>query len=125
LPPNGVYAVLVDFDYRLPDPIPPPLSEALRVCASGAQALGMGVANVGVRPTVGVQDRPTLEVHLLDRADDLYGQRLRVHFVTRLRGEQKFASLEALRQQIARDCDTARQTLSELGPDPLANGAYR
>ena len=90
-----------------------------------AQALGKGVANVGVRPTVGVQGRPTLEVHLLDHAEDLYGARLRVHFVTMLRGEQKFASLDALRLQIARDSDTARQTLSELVPDPLANGAYR
>jgi riboflavin kinase/FMN adenylyltransferase len=50
-------------------------------------------------------------VHLFDFARDLYGARLRVGFVKRLRPEQKFSGLDALRAQIALDCQSARGTL--------------
>ncbi len=66
-----------------------------------------GVANVGDRPTVdGV--RSLLEVHLLDFAGDIYGKYVQVAFLRKLRGEQRFDSLEALREQIARDTEQAR-----------------
>ena len=67
-----------------------------------------GVANVGVRPTVGGLPKPILEVHLLDFSGDLYGQQMSVVFRHRLRDEQKFASLDALREQILADIDQAR-----------------
>ncbi len=67
-----------------------------------------GVANVGVRPTIGQKIKPILEVHLLDFADNLYGQRVAVEFVHKLREEQKFDSLELLRQQIYQDIESAR-----------------
>lgn len=65
------------------------------------------VANLGRRPTF---DGRTLllEVHLLDERLDLYGQHLRVAFLERLRGEQKFAGIDELKAQIARDCERAR-----------------
>lgn len=67
-----------------------------------------GIANVGMRPTVsGSQCR--LEVHLLDFTGDLYGRHLQVDFLTRLRDEARFESLEALKQQIRRDEDRARE----------------
>lgn len=66
-----------------------------------------GVANVGTRPTVG-GTRALLEVHVLDFADDLYGQQVQVEFLRRLRPEQRFGSLEALKTQIARDAGEAR-----------------
>lgn len=70
-----------------------------------------GVMNIGVRPTVdGLQ--LTTEVHLLDWAGDLYGQGLTVELLHSLRSEEKFASLEALKAQIQRDCDRARSLLS-------------
>ncbi|MEM7017545.1 MAG: bifunctional riboflavin kinase/FAD synthetase [Pseudomonadota bacterium] len=69
-----------------------------------------GVANVGHRPTVGGV-RKQLEVHLFDFSADLYGQRMTVTFCKKLREEQKFESFEALRQQIASDCDAARNAL--------------
>ncbi|MGH1499822.1 bifunctional riboflavin kinase/FAD synthetase [Yersinia proxima] len=66
-----------------------------------------GVANIGTRPTVaGV--RQQLEVHLLDVTMDLYGRHIDVVLRAKLRNEQRFASLDALKQQIANDVVTAR-----------------
>jgi riboflavin kinase/FMN adenylyltransferase len=53
-----------------------------------------------------------VEVHLLDFHEDIYDQPIRVNFVQRLRGEQKFAGPEALAGQIKRDVETARKLLS-------------
>ncbi|MCK8565401.1 bifunctional riboflavin kinase/FAD synthetase [Yersinia ruckeri] len=66
-----------------------------------------GVANIGTRPTVaGI--RQQLEVHLLDVNMDLYGRHIDVVLRVKLRDEQRFASLDALKQQIANDVVTAR-----------------
>ena len=70
-----------------------------------------GVANHGVRPTVD-GSRLLLEAHLFDFAGDLYGKYLRVAFVEYLRGERKFDSLEALKQQITADSQKAREKLA-------------
>jgi len=67
-----------------------------------------GVANIGVRPTVAGDGRPHLEIHLLDFAGDLYGRRLTVEFHQKLREEQRFASLEALKSAIDADIAAAR-----------------
>lgn len=88
LPPDGVYAVRVE-------------------------GLGGGVMNVGVRPTVaGAEAKRTQEVHLFDVDRDLYGERLRVHVIGRIRGEQKFSGIDALRAQIAKDAESARRILA-------------
>ncbi len=73
-----------------------------------------GVANHGVRPTVGVGAAP-LEVHLFADPGDLYGRTLRVALVARLRGERRFPDLDALRAQIAQDVAAARDALAEAG----------
>ncbi|WP_263078347.1 bifunctional riboflavin kinase/FAD synthetase [Endozoicomonas sp. Mp262] len=78
---------------------------AVRVKMKGAAY--DGVANLGVRPTV-TSSRPLLEVHLLDFRGDLYGMDLTVEFIEKLRSEQKFASLDALRTAIAGDVEQAR-----------------
>jgi riboflavin kinase / FMN adenylyltransferase len=70
-----------------------------------------GVMNIGCRPTV-EGNQPTVEVHLLDWKGDLYGQTLSVTLEKFLRSEEKFSSLEALKTQIALDCDRARNFLS-------------
>ena len=67
-----------------------------------------GAANVGVRPTVGDLIKPILEVHLLDFDRDLYGQRIAVEFVHKIRDEEKFTSLEKLIATIQRDVETIR-----------------
>ncbi|GIW23898.1 riboflavin biosynthesis protein RibF [Meiothermus sp.] len=74
------------------------------------QGLFGGMANVGYRPTVSGQIL-RFEVHLFGFAGDLYGQELEVEFLTRLRGEKKFESLEALKAQLAQDAEAARRVL--------------
>lgn len=69
-----------------------------------------GMANVGYRPTVSGQSL-RFEVHLFGFAGDLYGQELTVEFLTKLRGEMKFESLEALKAQLAQDAEAARKVL--------------
>ncbi len=67
-----------------------------------------GVANIGMRPTVESDGRPHLEVHLLDYRGDLYGRLVQVTFLRKLRDEQRFASLEALKTAIDADIAAAR-----------------
>lgn len=86
LPMTGVFAVEVD---GLADkPLP-------------------GVANLGIRPTVG-GTRPLLEVHLFDFDRDIYGAHISVRFVHKLRDEQRFPNIDALKAQIAADAAAAR-----------------
>lgn len=68
------------------------------------------VVNIGVRPTFAEQTL-AVEAHLLDFSADLYDRELRLEFIRRLRGEQKFPSPEALRKQIALDVALAREAL--------------
>lgn len=70
------------------------------------------VANLGFNPTFGDCQR-ALEVHVLDFEGNLYGRRLEVTFVRRLRGEQRFSSGDELARQIERDIALARRILSE------------
>lgn len=70
-----------------------------------------GVSNVGTRPTFGGGDE-TIEVHLLDTDEDLYGKSMRVRFIDRLRNEQHFTSAEALVTQIRQDVERARAVLA-------------
>ncbi|HMI87123.1 MAG TPA: riboflavin biosynthesis protein RibF [Polyangiaceae bacterium] len=112
VPPYGVYAVVVD---RLDRP-------------GISRALAKGVANIGVRPTVGAG--ASIEAHLLDfqpatdAERDLYGARLRFHLVAFLRGEQKFASLDALRAQIGVDANAAKAILASRKPVPDGLGGW-
>jgi riboflavin kinase/FMN adenylyltransferase len=99
-PSDGVYAVSV----RVLDGAP---SERM-----------LGVANLGVRPTV--SGGRSMEVHVLDFAGDLYDRTLRIGFVARLRGEQKFAGLDELKAQIARDVQAGRTALARCEPELLA-----
>ncbi len=80
---------------------------AVEVLGLGEKPLP-GVANIGTRPTVaGI--RQQLEVHLLDVAMDLYGRHIQVVLRKKIRNEQRFASLDELKAQIARDELTARE----------------
>jgi riboflavin kinase / FMN adenylyltransferase len=75
----------------------------------GGQTRG-AVVNVGVRPTFG-EDALAVEAYLLDFSGDLYGQTIQLLFVSRVREEKRFPSVDALRAQIAADVDTARRRL--------------
>ena len=87
VPMNGVYAVEVEV-----------LGSVYR-----------GMCNIGVRPTVDGKVR-TIETHILDFDQDIYGLPMRLRFLRRIRDERKFPSLDALRQQLEQD-----RRLCELG----------
>ena len=104
-PPEGVYLCRAHI-------VPPPE-------ASGApdprERIGThdAVANIGRRPTVAPDGAPPLvEVHLLDFEGDLYGQRIELEFVQRLRPERRFDSLDALQAAIADDVAEARRRIA-------------
>ena len=96
LPPNGIYAVRVSWGGD--DPLNP-------------RRTADGVASLGVRPTFGAGER-ILEVHLFDFDELLYGERLRVEFVRRQRGERRFDGVAALVRQMDADAARARHILA-------------
>jgi riboflavin kinase / FMN adenylyltransferase len=92
LPPLGVYATTMTID----------------------GVVRPSITNVGVRPTVDSSGRTTIETHVFDVDQDLYGAAVRVGFVQRLRDERAFESLDVLKAQIAADCNRARVLFSHL-----------
>jgi riboflavin kinase/FMN adenylyltransferase len=94
LPAAGVYATTAAL-FKGPEPVEPRI---------------LSVTNVGRRPTFGGGE-VRVETHLIDHVGDLYGARLAVDFWQRVRAEQRFGSVDALREQIARDCQTVRTLL--------------
>ena len=105
LPANGVYAVRARVGGR-PGPLGP----------EGAVPHD-GVCNVGVKPTVETGGRVVAEAHLFGfDGRDLYGERIRIAFVARLRDERRFPSVDALRAQIADDVERARDLLRQAPP---------
>ncbi|HSY23210.1 MAG TPA: bifunctional riboflavin kinase/FAD synthetase [Polyangiaceae bacterium] len=101
LPADGIYAVTVE---RRDD-------EGAVVPLDGGTRPVHGVMSIGVRPTIGTSHR-TVEAHLLGFTGDLYGANLRVALIARLRDEKKFASLDELKAQIARDAVEAQSVLT-------------
>jgi len=95
--------------------IPPKLLPACGVYAVKVRLgneIHQGVANIGYQPTYG-QNELQMEVHLLDFSADLYGHKLEVAFIAKLREEQKFPNPLALKKQIDQDIRRARQILAE------------
>jgi riboflavin kinase / FMN adenylyltransferase len=80
------------------------------------QARLPGVASLGVRPTIVENGAPTLEVHLFDFSHDLYGERITVFFLHKLRDEAKYAGLETLGKQIDKDVENAKAYFRDQRP---------
>ncbi|MFA7349283.1 MAG: bifunctional riboflavin kinase/FAD synthetase [Methylotenera sp.] len=74
------------------------------------------VANLGVRPTIAGVPKLSLEVHVLDFNEDLYGKHVHVEFLHKIRDEMKFESLDALKAQIAADVVAARDFFNTVIP---------
>ncbi|PWT84019.1 MAG: riboflavin biosynthesis protein RibF [Blastocatellia bacterium] len=92
LPPSGVYATTLTLD----------------------GVVRPSITNVGVRPTFGSSGKTMVETHIFDVDCDLYGVKVRVGFVQRLRDERAFASADLLKSQIAADCSRARVLFGHL-----------
>ena len=131
VPANGVYAVRVRIYQQEPTLIrivdrasDSDTADALDTMNTGrrvqqsdfmqSSTVYNGVANIGVRPTFNGTER-RVEVHLLDVTLDLYDQYLSVEVIARLRGEQRFAGIDALKAQIAADAEQARHLLQHPG----------
>ncbi len=92
VPQDGVYAVMVEV----------------------AGVLHQGMVNIGVRPTVNSNaDHKTIEVHILDFNQDIYHTDITLHFVDKIREEQRFDGLDQLKKQLEQDQLTAQNILSE------------
>ncbi len=91
IPANGVYLVLVHWFGR-------PFQ---------------GIANIGMRPTFSEKNR-SIEVHLFDFNENIYGQQLQIQFLKRLRDEKKFDSVEALRAQIQQNIQEAKKYFDQM-----------
>jgi riboflavin kinase / FMN adenylyltransferase len=91
VPPNGVYATTLTVDGHVHP----------------------GLTNIGLRPTFG-ETEPTVETHLLGYKGDLYGKRVRLGFVLRLRDERRFEDVDALRTQIEADQRRAERLFTRL-----------
>ena len=91
IPPHGVYATTMTID----------------------GIVHAGLTNIGVRPTFG-ETEPTIETHLLRYSGDLYGRRVRLSFVQRLRDERRFDDVDALRAQIEADQRRAEHLFSRM-----------
>jgi riboflavin kinase / FMN adenylyltransferase len=95
---------------------PLPISGIFAVRVYGIDLAGglplMGAASVGVRPTVKTNGTPLLEVYLLDFQGDLYGRRIVVEFVERIRAEEKFDSLAIMTEQMHRDIASVRKVFA-------------
>lgn len=86
---------------------------AVRVKINGQDEIYNAIANLGVKPTFGI-NAPLLEVHLFNTTQNLYGKRLCVEFIEFIRDEQKFISLDELKKQIAIDCEKAKKIMSNI-----------
>jgi len=93
LPTDGVYATTVTVD----------------------GIIKPSITNIGVRPTFESAGDRTVETHLLSEAvGDLYGQRIAVSFVQRIRGERAFSNAQSLVSQIAKDCEQAKELFGRI-----------
>lgn len=96
-PLEGVYIVVMEIEH------------------GGAWRRLPGVANVGVRPTLGDPAKPVLEVHLLDFDQQIYGKRVKIEFLEKVREEKKFDSLGALRAAVEQDVIAAGAYFDKAG----------
>ena len=97
LPPDGIYVARASWG-----------GDAVLEPADHADA----VVSLGTQPTFGGRVR-LLEVHLLDRDEDLYGQRMRVQFCRRIRGQARYDSVDELIVQMGKDVERARDVLAK------------
>ena len=100
---------------NLPLRFTPPLAGIFVVRVDGlGEKSRYGVASLGVRPTVNAQARPLLEVFIFDFDEPIYGRRICVSFLHKLRDEVKYPDLPSLQAQIRRDAEQARAYVENL-----------
>ena len=109
-PLSGIFAVEAEVE----------IQDAAKLLSSRRVQTISGVASLGVRPTVHAFGKPVLEVHQFDFDQEIYGHHLRVHFLHKLRNEEKYSNLETLTRQIARDVEHAKNYFASRLPQTIA-----
>ena len=92
IPPQGVYLVSIDHENRM----------------------YFGMMNIGIRPTL-IGDNETIEVHIFEFNEDIYNKILKISLLEKIREEEKFESLEALKRQLEIDKEICKKTLINKG----------
>ena len=127
IPAPGVYAVYVNIPsavsaperlHTTPESISiGPEGSANEIFSCSERPFGsnnIGMCNIGYRPTIGPGNALTIETHILDFDEDIYGLDIHIHFYKRIREERKFDSLSALADQLKADREQVRHTLARL-----------
>ena len=112
MPPYGVYAVGVYLGGRSIDKsasYPDRSSEP-----TGSVRKYAGVANYGIKPTIGDDNPPILEINIFDFDGDIYTEKIAVDFYDFIRPERRFDTIEELRVQIKRDAEAAASSLEGM-----------
>ncbi len=91
IPKNGVYATFVTID----------------------NAMYWSMTNIGFKPTLNSENQQVIETHIFDFNQNIYGKKIKIHFVRRIRDEIKFASVEELARQLHKDKETVKEILIE------------
>ena len=97
-PLSGIFAVEAEMEVH----------DVVRLSSPRWMQAMRGVASLGVRPTVRENGKPVLEVHLFDFDQEIYDCHLRVHFLHKLRNEERYPDLETLTKQIEKDVGHAK-----------------
>ncbi len=91
-----------------------PIAGVFAVSVKLRDMVYQGVANAGFKPTVSNQEIPSLEVHLLNFNEEIYGESIQVQFEMKIRDEKKFTGLEQLQQQIKLDIDQVKKYFNKI-----------
>ena len=120
IPAPGVYAVYVNIPSAVSAPErlntligPEGSANEIFSCSERPfRAYNLGMCNIGYRPTIGASNALTIETHILDFDEDIYGLDIQIRFFHRIREERKFDSLSALADQLKSDREQVRNTLA-------------
>ncbi|MEF9931223.1 MAG: riboflavin kinase, partial [Bacteroidales bacterium] len=80
-----------------------PADGVYSVFAQVLNKIYIGICNIGTRPTIAENNERTIETHILNFNEDIYGLDLKIEFINKIREEQKFSSLELLKNQLCKD----------------------
>ena len=88
-----------------------PADGVYAVCTEVLGKTYRGITNIGIRPTIGHNNERTIETNILDFDEEIYGLKIKIEFVAKMRNEVAFSSLEELKKQLLMDRDQSRKYL--------------
>ncbi len=111
IPAIGVYAARMEIEENSKNGVSTPLNDQVSGTEQSQSKTLNAVVNIGTNPTIAAGLAQTIEAYILNFSTDIYGKTVRIHFEKRLRGQQKFTSLDELKQAIQHDIECAENFL--------------